>query len=253
MSDTVTLTLRRALDRDLVAEGLTADRCATASAKEIAELPVFSGGERATVGDFFAIRGERAARLRLVGDLARASGIGTGMTAGDLVIEGNVGRDLGQAMSGGTIDVHGDAGDNTGGALPGASRGMTGGEIVVRGRAGADAGASLRRGLIVIVGEAGDRAGQRMIAGTVVLLGKAGGGAGRWIKRGSIVSLVPLQRPATFRYACTYWPPHLSVTYLYLRKRFGLSIDHRYVVGRYARYSGDQAELGKGEILEWVG
>ncbi len=253
MSETVTLTLRSALDRDLVALGLTADRCAAAGAKQIAELPVFYGGQPARVGDFFAIQGERAARLLLVGDLTRASGIGAGMTGGDLVIEGHVGRDAGAWMSGGTIDIHGDAGDNLGGAAPGASRGMTGGEIVVRGRAGTDAAASLRRGLIVIAGDAGDRMGQRMIAGSVLLCGKTGRGAGRWIKRGSIVSLAPIERPATFRYACTYQPPHLSVTFLYLRKRYGLSIDHRYVAGRYARYSGDLAELGKGEILEWVG
>ncbi len=253
MSDTVTLTLRDALERELVAEGLTPDRCAAADARQIGALPVFYGGRPAAIGDFFRIQGERAARLRLVGDLARVGALGAGMTGGDLVIEGNVGRDVGAWMSGGTIDIHGDAGDNLGGAAPGASRGMTGGEIIVRGRAGSDAGASMRRGLLVIVGEAGDRVGQRMIAGSVLLLGKAGRGAGRWIKRGSVVSLAPLERPATFRYACTYRPPHLSVTFLYLRKRYGLSIDHRYVVGRYARYSGDLAELGKGEILEWVG
>lgn len=253
MSETVTLTLRSPLEGELEALGLTADRCAVAGAREIAGLPVLYGGRPAHLGDFFAIQGERAARVRLVGDLARASGVGAGMSGGDLVIEGNVGHDTGARMSGGTIDIHGNAGDNLGGAAPGASRGMTGGEIVVRGRAGMDVAASLRRGLIVIVGEAGDRVGQRMIAGSVMLLGKAGRGAGRWIKRGSIVSLEPLERPATFRYACTYRPPHLSVTFLYLRKRYGLSIDHRYVVGRYARYSGDLAEVGKGEILEWVG
>lgn len=252
MSDTVTLTLRTTLERDLVAEGLTPDRCVAAGAKQVAELPVFYGGQAAKVGDFFAIQGERAASLRLVGDLTQASGIGAGMTGGTLVIEGNVGRDVGAWMSGGTIDVHGDAGDNLGGAAPGASRGMTGGEIVVRGRVGDDAGASLRRGLIVIVGDAGYRTGQRMIAGTVLLCGTAGPGAGRWIKRGSIVALTPIERPATFAYACTYRPPHLGVTFLYLRKRYGLSIDQRYVTGRYARYSGDQAELGKGEILQWV-
>jgi formylmethanofuran dehydrogenase subunit C len=236
MSDTVTLTLRGALDRTLGLEGLTPDRLAQTAAKEIGDLPVWYGGHR----------------VRLVGDLARTQGVGAGMTDGELVIQGNVGRDAGAGMSGGVIDIHGDAGDNVGGAAPGASRGMTGGEIIVRGGAGVDAGASLRRGLIVIGGDAGERAGQRMIAGSVVVFGKAGWGAGRWTKRGSIVALGPIERPATFRYACTYRPPHLRVTLLYLRSRYKLPIADRYVTGRYERYSGDLAELGKGEILQWV-
>lgn len=252
MSETVTLTLRAALERPLTGEALTTDRFAGAGAKEIADFPVWYGGQLAHLGDFFAVQGERATRLRLVGDLTRVQGLGAGMTSGELVVEGSVGRDAGVGMSGGVIDIRGDAGDNVGGAAPGASRGMTGGEIVVRGRAGAEAGSSLRRGLIVIGGDAGERAGQRMIAGSIVLFGSAGPGAGRWTKRGTIVAVQPIERPATFRYACTYRPPHISVTFRYLRKRYGLSIADRYVLGRYERYSGDLAELGKGEILQWV-
>ena len=33
----------------------------------------------------------------------------------------------------------------------------------------------------------------------------------------------------------------------------GVPVADRYIGGRYERYSGDLAELGKGEILQWVG
>src|SRR5439155_1515705 len=145
------------------------------------------------------------------GDASRDSGGGPArrMADGELVIEGHGGRDLGVAMSGGRIDVHGDAGENTGGALPGAGRGMTGGEIVIRGSVGDEAGARMRRGLIVVTGDGGRGTGKGMIAGTVVVFGKAGPGTGRFLKRGSIVALGEVERPGTFRYACTYHPLHV--------------------------------------------
>jgi formylmethanofuran dehydrogenase subunit C len=156
-------------------------------------------------------------------------------------------------MAGGRIDVWGNAGDNAGGARPGAARGMTGGEIVIRRAAGADVGARMRRGLVVVAGDAGRGAATGMIAGTVALLGQAGPGAGRFVKRGSLVTLGAIGRPGTFRYACTYRPPHVALLLRYLRARYGLEIADRYITGRYERYAGDMAEVGKGEILQWVG
>ncbi len=254
MSDAIVLAPRGALEQTLEADCIAADRFADASAKGIGDLPVWYGGQPATLGDFFTVRGERSARVRIEGNLDRVEGLGSGMAGGELVIEGNAGRDVGAQMSGGSIEIRGNAGDNAGGARPpgGASRGMTGGEIIIRGSAGLEAGASMRRGLIVIGGDAGERAGRGMIAGSVVVFGTAARGAGRWTKRGTIVALGPIERPATFRYACTYRPPHLRLTFVYLRARYALPIADRYVTGRYHRYSGDLAELGKGEILQWA-
>src|SRR2546426_11717669 len=93
------------------------------------------------------VQGERAARVRLEGDLRLAEGLGAAMTGGELLVEGHAGRDVGVAMAGGTIEVRGDTGDNAGGALPGAARGMVGGGIVSRGDAGDGAGARMRRGV----------------------------------------------------------------------------------------------------------
>src|SRR2546426_352573 len=184
MSAAVTLSLAQQPEHVLVADCIAADRFASLDATQIAELPVLYGGRRATLGDFFKVRGERSTTLRIEGELARVEGIGTAMAGGEIVIAG--------------------------GAGPG------------------------------------------MIAGTVVVFGKAAAGAGRFLKRGSLVALGAIERPASFRYACTYRPPHIPVLLRYLRARYGLAVAERQITGRYARYSGDLAELGRGEILQWV-
>ncbi len=253
MSDAVTLSLAEPPTHALIADCIAADRFAGLDAKAIAELPVVHGGRPGTLGEFFKVRGGHSSVVRIEGDLPQVEAIGAGMAGGELTIDGRVGRDLGLAMAGGRIDARSHAGDNVGGARPGAARGMTGGEIIVRGNVGDEAGARMRRGLVVVTGDAGRGTGQGMIAGTVVLLGKAGPGAGRFLKRGSIVALAPIDRPGTFRYACTYRPPHVGLLLRYLRGRAGAQIADRYMAGRYERYCGDLAELGKGEILQWAG
>jgi len=252
MSDAVTLSLAHPPEHALVAECIVADRFAGLAMKGIADLPVLHGGRPGRLGDFFRVAGERSDTVRIEGSLERIEGIGAGMAGGEIVIEGNAGRDLGLAMAGGRIDVRGNAGDNAGGARPGASRGMTGGEIVIRGNAGAGSGARMRRGIVVVAGDTGRGAGGGMIAGTAVVFGQAGPGAGRFLKRGTIVALGTIDRPATFRYACTYRPPHIPLLLGYLRARYGLPVADGQIGGRYERYSGDMAELGKGEILQWV-
>jgi formylmethanofuran dehydrogenase subunit C len=253
MSATITLSLAAPPEHSLVADCIAPDRLAGLTSKEIAALPVLHGGRVATLGDFFQVRGERASDVRIEGELARVEALGARMAGGELTIEGSVGRDLGLGLAGGRIDLRGTAGDNAGGAGPGAARGMTGGEIVIRGNAGAEAGARMRRGLVVVTGTAGAGTGKGMIAGTVVLFGGAGPATGRFLKRGSIVTFGDVERPATFRYACTYRPPHVALLLRYLRTRYGLDVAERHVTGRYERYSGDLAEVGRGEILRWVG
>ena len=253
MSDAVTLSLTAPPDHVLVADCIAADRFAALDGKEIAQLPVVHGGRTTKLGEFFKVRGGRSSVVRIEGDVPQVVAIGAGMAGGELTIEGSVGRDLGLAMSGGRIDVRGDAGDNAGGAPPGAARGMSGGEIIVRGNVGDEAGARMRRGMLAVTGDGGRGVGSGMIAGTVVVFGQTGPGTGRFLKRGSIVALASIERPATFRYACTYRPPHVGLLLRYLRSGVGVPVADRYIGGRYERYSGDLAELGKGEILQWVG
>ena len=37
-----------------------------------------------------------------------------------------------------------------------------------------------------------------------------------------------------------------------LKARYDLPVEERHLTGFYRRYSGDLAELGKGEILAWI-
>jgi formylmethanofuran dehydrogenase subunit C len=100
VSDAVALTLRAPLEHALDASCIVPDRFAALSAREISALPMRHGGRAAILGDFFAVRGERAARVRVAGNLELADGIGTAMSAGELVIDGNVGRDVGSGCRG---------------------------------------------------------------------------------------------------------------------------------------------------------
>jgi formylmethanofuran dehydrogenase subunit C len=272
MSDAITLTLRAPIEGTLETDGIAPDRLAALSEREIAALPVWAGARTATLGDFFTVQGERSTRVRIAGDVRRLNGLGAGMSAGDLVIDGdaghragagmtggtldvrgNVGDDAGAAMAGGVLTVSGNAGDRLGAATPGASKGMTGGEIVVRGSAGAEAGARVRRGLIAVGGATGRFPARAMIAGTLVVLGRAGADPGRASRRGTLVAAGGIDVPVTYWHACTYEPPHVRLVMTWLRRRYGLAIDARIANGAYRRYCGDAGSQSRGEILEWTG
>ena len=269
MSDRITLTLRAPLVRPLGAECITGDRFAALSAQEIGALQLWDGHGSIAVGDVFTVRGDHSSNVTIEGDLAHLDGLGAAMRAGEIAIAGPIGRgvgarmsggairiaggagdDAGTAMTGGLLAIAGSAGDRVGGALPGASKGMTGGEIIVRGAVGRDAGARMRRGTLFCA-SAGDGAGTAMIAGNIIVAGPLGDGAGLGNKRGSILALGGVRVPPTYVYACTYRPPYVSLMLLSLRARHGLPVDDAHVHGLYRRYSGDLADIGKGEMLEW--
>jgi len=269
--DATTLMLRSPLTEPIEADGITADRVAGLSEIEVARLPVWCGRQRLPLGDLFAVRGGRSRQIRITGDVRHVAGIGTGMTSGDIVIDGHVGANLGAGMTGGRIEVLGSAGDSAGQAMaggvlivrgsagnrvgagaPGSSRGMSGGEIVIEGSVGADAGARMRRGLLFIGGDAGDTIARAIIAGTVIVLGQIGPQPALGSKRGTLVAVGGVNIPVTYRYACTYEPPHVRVALVYVRRRFNLTIPPEVVGGRYRRYCGDAGTVGKGEILAWT-
>jgi formylmethanofuran dehydrogenase subunit C len=220
---------------------------------DLARRQVYLEGDGAVpLGEIFDIAGLPEGRIRFVGNLELVDRLAAGLSEGEVIVEGNVGRGAGLALAGGALDIHGNAGPDAGAALAGFRRGMTGGEIIVRGSAAAGAGAYMRRGLIVIAGRAGNHTGLGMIAGTVVVVGATGSDSGLWSKRGTVVALGRIVPPLTYSYACTYQPVHLRLLFTRLRTRYGLSIRPRHLNGYYRRYSGDMAELGKGEILAWT-
>jgi formylmethanofuran dehydrogenase subunit C len=220
---------------------------------DLARRPVHLERDGQTaLGDMFELKGDQQGRIRFLGDLGLAERFGAGLTEGEVVVEGNLGAEAGLFLGGGTLVVEGDVGPRAGAALPGFKRGMTGGELIVHGSAGAGAGASMRRGLLVVGGRAGNQVGLGMIAGTVLVFGAAGAESGLWSKRGTVVVLGTITPPPTYAYACTYQPVHLRLLLTRLRARFRLPVRARHLTGSYRRYSGDMAELGKGEILTWT-
>ena len=267
----ITLTLKESLTIPLEADSIRPDLLAEKSHREIEALPLYHGNRERRLGELFEVEGERSDQVRIVGDLSRVKKLGYGMAGGRLVVEGDAGMHLGALMRGGEIVVQGNAadwlgaemrgglirvkgnaGNFIGAAYHGSKRGMNRGTIIIEGNAGNEVGERMRRGLIVVLGDAGDFLGANMIAGTIVVFGKAGEGPGAGMKRGSIVLLsrgdgaLPLL--PTFRYDCTYNPTFLRL-YLRALRRYGIEVGEEYITGRYRRYNGDIAELGKGEIL----
>lgn len=271
MSHWITLTART-VDGPIAMDDLDPARLADLSAGDIGSLPVLAGRQRAPLGDFFAVSGERSTRVRIEGSTRLLDGVGAGMTGGELDVigdtgtmagaamrggmlrvHGSVGDAAGLGMSGGVIHVDGHAGDRLGAAAPGAAKGMTGGEIIIGGTAGGEAGARMRRGLLVVSGDVGRDAGRAMLAGSMIVFGSCGDGPGRASKRGSIVVCGAVTVPPTYRYACAYHPPHLRLTLRYLVRRYNLALENSLIDSLFKRYCGDGDAPGKGEILVAVG
>ena len=252
MSDGIVARLRAPLGARADLGGMLSDGWTALAPGDLARRPLTLDGRPAEFGELFAVEGSAAGRLRLEGDLSRADRVAAGLTEGAVEIAGDVGDEAGAGLAGGSLLVRGNAGARVGGAGPEARRGMTGGEIVVVGSAGPEAGLRMRRGLVAVGGPAGPNAGAAMLAGTIVLFSAAASGTGLWSKRGSIVALGSVAVPPTYRLACTYQPVHLRLILGRLRTRFGLPVKDGHLTGFYRRYSGDLADLGRGEILEWI-
>ena len=123
MTAEATLTLRAPLQRRVDGSTVAWSALRGLDAAEIGAQEVWvEDPERATLGDLFEVQGAPAPRIRLVGDLGLMDGIGAGLTAGELVVDGDAGWHLGRRMSGGVIEVRGNAGPLAGaGPIPGPS------------------------------------------------------------------------------------------------------------------------------------
>ena len=207
--------------------------------------------------------------MRVEGDLRRVTHLGAGMTGGRLTVAGDAGLHAGAGMRGGELVVEGDAGDWAGAGMrggtarrarlapgagsaaptPGERAGMRGGEIVVHGDAG-DAG----RRRAAARPDRGRRARRRRRRPAHARRHDRRArrarrrGPGPGMRRGSIVAMAPATPLPTFASACTYRPPFLRLCLRRLRA-LGLPVSDEQLDGRYARWSGDGLELGRGEIL----
>jgi formylmethanofuran dehydrogenase subunit C len=246
---------------------LTPQRLAGLHRRDIEKIRIGQSKRASMVGDVFRVSGSDGKAIvfdggssrfdcvaagltegavRVIGDAgARA---GRAMRGGALTIEGDAGPHAGSGMRGGTLEVFGSAGDHLGAPLAGELAGMNGGVLVVRGRVGAFAADRMRRGLIAVLKGCGDYAGSRMIAGTLVVTGGAGHMPGYLMRRGSILlDHAPKSLSPSFVECGT---PEIVFAAMIDRHLIAEGILKRPLLGKAPRrYGGDNAVLGKGEVL----
>ena len=186
--------------------------------------------------------------LILSGDTTRLCAAGKKMMGGTLIIEGDTGDEIGLAMTAGTIFIKGNAGDWCGAHEVGKLQGMRGGMILIQGHAGNQAGACMRGGLIFVEKNLGDYAGARMKAGTILCSGRVGDSTGVGMRRGSIVANQGLKLLPGFTPAETADIEWLRIYATQLKKE-GIEIPAKWLSKNPLRFTGDNLEMGKGEIF----
>jgi formylmethanofuran dehydrogenase subunit C len=259
-------TLREAPPQRVDLSALVPARLAGLDRAAIERLPIQTTRAPLAVGDLFRVRGDDPRSIVIEGGSARfdrvaeameegtllvegAAGAcaGRGMRGGRLEVRGDVGPFAGSAARGGEIEIAGDTGDCLGGPLAGELAGMAGGVLLVRGRVGARAADRLRRGLIVVEGGAGEAPGSRMIAGTLIVCGSCGPMPGILMRRGTLVLGEAADPMPSF--AASGRPDPVFVRLL-ARAVAAASRPAARLLGRpLARFTGDNATIGRGEIL----
>lgn len=263
----LTFTLRSEPEERLDLSGLIPDRLGGMPAAEIAGLKIGTSRHPATVGDVFKITGSDAANIVFAGGSARFDLVGANMKTGRirvdgdvgaragrrmaggmLVIEGKAGLQAGSGMKNGRIEIDGDASEGVGGPMAGEIHGMTGGLIIVRGKAGHRPGERMRRGIIALLKGCGDYAGLNMVAGTIVVTGRVGHYPGHLMKRGSLLlDRRPADLSPTFM-DCGW----VDIAFPVLFDRYLMDekiLDRPLLGAKPFRFGGDNAVLGKGEIM----
>jgi formylmethanofuran dehydrogenase subunit C len=263
----LTFTLRAEPAERLDLSSLTPDRLGGMSVTEIGRLPIGTSRFPAAVGDIFKVTGTDASSIVFSGGSRRFDLLGAEMTIGRIRVDGDVGARAGRRMAGGLlliggsagvqagtgmkngrIEIAGDAGDGVGGPMAGEVHGMAGGVIVVRGKAGNRPGERMRRGVLALLKGCGDYAGLGMIAGTIVVSGRAGLYPGHLMRRGSLLfSRRPAQLSPTF---VECGRVEIAFPVLFDRYLIADNIVDRPLLGpKPFRFGGDNAVLGKGEIM----
>ncbi|HEY0906708.1 MAG TPA: formylmethanofuran dehydrogenase subunit C [Methylophilus sp.] len=192
--------------------------------KTVADIAAMPLAANLTVADVFDVSLEAAisdAHITFKHTTAAHQYIGFGMTAGQLVVEGDAGDFLGAQLQNGVL--------------------------ICKGNTGARAGDRMRRGLLLIEGDAGDYCAADMLAGTLGVLGCTGDHVGYGMKRGTLLLVNAPKLSATWIDCGTHSLPFLNLLY----KSFS-RLDSRFAALsslRVQRWMGDMGGLGKAEIL----
>lgn len=190
---TVTLVPKEQFKISVEAEVITPDNFAGKGAGEIGSLIAYEGNTPRPLAELFDIRADGQAetaddvKIEIEGNVPRVKRIGEGMSAGRIMINGDVDMRCGAKMKGGIITINGNADSWVG-------QEMTGGEINVRGDAAYYVGAGyrgescgMRGGKITVFGNARDFVGEHMCGGEIIIKGNAGIMPGLSNKGGKIV------------------------------------------------------------------
>ena len=182
----------------------------------------------------------------------RRAGCGDPDARRTIAVSGNAGRGAGLAMAGGLLDIGGNAGPRAGGCGPGATtrhdrrRAHRPRLRRRRGRAPACAAGWLWSADARARARAGhDRGHRRRV--------RDGGARPRPVVEARLRRSARLGHASgDIPYACTYRPQYLRPAAPPSRDDGGCRSPREHLTGSYRRYSGDLAELGAGEILEWT-
>ncbi len=241
------------------AEVITPDIVAGKSLDEIINLPLWEGNMKRKLGDFFKVEGEVPERsedlkIEIDGDASRMKYIGARMTAGEIVVKGNVDMHAGVEMNGGRIVIEGNADsftalsmkggeiiikgyakDYLGSAPRGEWRGMRGGRIIVGGNAGREVGSWMMGGLIHVKGNISSFAGVHMKKGTIIIDGNAEMRIGAEMTGGTIIVLGKLEE--------------ILPGFSYKGIVEDVKGDEEVLKGPFLRFVGDLVEDGKGNLF----
>ncbi len=247
---TVTIKPKKQFTISVEAENISPDKFAGKTEKEIQAIEIWMGNHKTTMGDLFSLKveGTGAAadtKLFLDGDFSRVKRIGEGMTAGLIMIKGNVDMHLGARMSGGKISVSGNVDSWAG-------REMKGGELVIEGNAAYYLGAGyrgescgMRGGKITVMGSALDFVGEHMCGGEIIVKGNAGILAGISNNGGKIVIEGSTSRPGSEMAKGTII---INGTVEEMMPVFKLEGNEAVDGVTYKKYTGDVVVNGKGVL-----
>ncbi len=258
--------LRDAPERRLDLSVLTPHRLAGLDEAAVGRLRLAGGRDAPSVGDLFEMSAGEADAVVIEGGSALLDHVGAGLQGGSLLLEGDAGDCAGRAMTGGRlelrgavgrlaasglrgglVEIAGDAGALLAGPAPGERSGMDGGVVLLRGSAGAQACDRMRRGTVVVEGDAAEHAGSRMVAGTLVLCGRVGASPGALLRRGTLVLGHPVPAPDGFLPSGRTPGVFQRLLTAALRPLSPMAAEAAAAAG--LRLLGDQAALGKGELL----
>ena len=263
----LTLKLKSRPESRVDLSGLIPVLAAGTTTRTLEQLPLSSSDKPMRLGDIFAISGTAGDDIAIEGGSDRLDGVGAGMRAGSITIDGDTGANTGMGMRGGKLEIRGSAGpflasgmkggiihvsgsagDYAGAVSAGHRFGMTGGNVIIDGNIGARAGDKMRRGLILVRGHTGDSAGSRMIGGTIVAESGFGATPGQLMRRGTLIGPRVERLLSTFADCGLHELVILSVMSRAWTRELG-ALAPKPFPAVVRRFAGDLAAIGKGEVL----